>query len=92
VVANILTNLGELYHKEGKYSKAESCYQCALAIYEKVFGAEYPHPQLVRILHDYAVLLKQTKRTAEATELETRAKTIQAMYDQESPTESSSSS
>jgi tetratricopeptide (TPR) repeat protein len=90
-VANILTDLGELYYKEGKYSKAESCYQQALMIYEKVFGAEYPHPRLARTLHNYAVLLKRTKRTVEASELEERAKTMQAIYTQENAADSRSS-
>jgi len=90
-VANILTDLGELYYKEGKYSKAESCYQHALMIYEKVFGAEYPHPRLARILHDYAVILKQTKRTVESTELEARANAIQAKFAQELKSDDGSS-
>ena len=90
-VADILIEIGELYSEESKYAKAELYYQRALMIYEKDFGREYPHPQLVRILHSYATLLKQTKRTAESAELETRAKAIRAKYAQENATDSRSS-
>ncbi len=75
-VADTLISLGELYFLEGKHAKAESCFQRAQTIYENTFGVEYPHPQYIRILDDYAAVLRKSKRSKEAAELEERSKTL----------------
>jgi len=54
----------------------ESLYKRALAIYEKAFGPE--NSDLATSLENYAGLLRATGRSAEATEMETRAKAIRA--------------
>ncbi len=50
----------------------------ALAIDEKVLGAE--HPYVARILQNYAALLRQTGRSTEAENMEARAKAIRAKH------------
>ena len=70
-VANVLSWLGDLYLDETKYKLAEPLYKRALAIYEKVDG---PHsPPTIQCLEMYAVVLRNTDRTKEAIELESRA-------------------
>jgi tetratricopeptide (TPR) repeat protein len=87
-VADILRNLGDLYSEERKYSKAEPFYQRAVKIYEKSFGEGDPHPTLAEILMDYALLLRRTKHTAEAIDLEERAGAIRTQHAQEITTDS----
>ncbi len=50
--------------------------QAALAIKEKALGSEHPH--VATTLGNYAVLLRKTGRSAEATKMEARAKAIRA--------------
>ncbi len=55
---------------------AEPLQKRALAIWEKALGPE--HPNLVTGLKNYAARLRETGRTAEADEMEARAKAIRA--------------
>ena len=50
---------------------------------EKALGPE--HPDVVMLLEDYADLLREMKRDAEAEKMEARAKAIRAKYAQENP-------
>ena len=65
------------YQAQGKYAEAEPHYQRALAISEKALGPE--HPNVARILENYADLLRKLDRNAEAEELEERARAIRAI-------------
>ena len=73
----------ELYQAQGKYVEAEPLYKRALAIFEKALGPE--HSDVAAILENYAVLLRQTGRSAEANEMEARAKAIRAKHAGENP-------
>ncbi len=71
-----LNNLALLYDTQGQYAQAEPLYLRALAILEKALGPE--HPNVASGLENYADLLQKTGRTAEADELEERARAIRA--------------
>ncbi len=58
--------------------EAEPLFKCALTIREEALGPE--HPDLAQSLENYAALLRQTGRSAEATEMEARAKAIRAKH------------
>ena len=58
------------------YAEAEQLQKRALAIWEKALGPE--HPNVFRVLKNYAALLRETGRTAEAAKMEARAKAIRA--------------
>ncbi len=51
-------------------------YQRSLAIRENALGPE--HPDVAQTLENYAALLRQTGRSADATKMEARAKAIRA--------------
>jgi len=72
-----LTCLALLYNGQGRYAEAEPLYQRALAIYEKALGER--HPDVATGLENYAALLRQTHREAQAAELEARARAIRVM-------------
>ncbi len=82
-VASSLNNLARLYHSQGNYEEAEPLYERALVIKEKVLGLE--HPGLVGLLENYADLLRNLGRTAEADRLEAQAESIRAKHAIESP-------
>ncbi len=71
-----VTNLAWMYLDQGKFEPAESSFQRALKIREKVFGPD--HPDVADSLENYAGLLRETGRPAEAAKLETRAAEIRA--------------
>ncbi len=71
-----LNNLAELYRAQEAYARAEPLYKRTLEILEKVLGPE--HPSVARNLENYAVLLRGTGRSNEATKMEARAKAIRA--------------
>ena len=73
-VAAILTNSGQLYSRQHPYGDAESSYRRALAIRQTSLGPS--HPDLAETLNGDAVLLKKTKRKAEAEEMMARAREI----------------
>ena len=58
--------------------------ECALAIDEKALGPE--HPGVARSLENYAALLRETRRSAEADKLEARAKVIRPKHAEENTT------
>ena len=66
-LAAILTNSGQLYSRQHRYGDAESSYRRALDIRQTSLGPS--HPDLAETLNAYAVLLKKTKRKAEAEEM-----------------------
>jgi tetratricopeptide (TPR) repeat protein len=82
-VATNLNNLAELYRVQGKYAEVELLYQRALAIREKALGPE--HPNVAQSLENYAVLLQETGRGAEAAPLDARAKSIRTKHATENP-------
>ena len=61
----------------------EPLYKRALAIREKALGPE--HPDVAQSLENYAALLRDTGRGAEAVELEARATAIRAKHAEENP-------
>jgi tetratricopeptide (TPR) repeat protein len=69
-----LNNLATLYSAEGRYSEAETFFRRSLMTWEKAFGPD--HPDSVTSLENYAVLLRQMNREAEAMDLEVRANRI----------------
>jgi tetratricopeptide (TPR) repeat protein len=73
-VANSLHNLGRLYLAQQRYTEAEPLLSRALAISENRLGPD--HLSLADLLQSYALLLRKTKRKAEASILEARAKVI----------------
>jgi tetratricopeptide (TPR) repeat protein len=73
-VATELNNLAELYFAMGRLCEAESLYRRSLDITERAYGPS--HEKVAIALTNYAVLLRKTKRKAEARELEKRAKAI----------------
>ncbi len=59
---------------QGKYAEAEPLVKRALAIFENALGPE--HPDVAASLENYAALLRETGRSAEAAKLEARAKAV----------------
>jgi tetratricopeptide (TPR) repeat protein len=57
-------NLATVYHIQKKYKDAESAYTKAMAVCQKALGMN--HPATVKILQDYAKLLRETHREDEA--------------------------
>ncbi|MBU6453374.1 MAG: tetratricopeptide repeat protein [Cyanobacteria bacterium REEB67] len=61
-------NLGLIYHHQKKYFMAETEYQKALALQNRVLGQH--HPQTINAMSNYARLLKETHRLAEARHMD----------------------
>jgi tetratricopeptide (TPR) repeat protein len=57
-------NLATVYHIQKKYKEAESAYTKAMTVCQKALGMN--HPATVKILQDYAKLLRETHREQEA--------------------------
>jgi tetratricopeptide (TPR) repeat protein len=74
--ATFMKNIAAFYFEQGRFAEAEPLYQQALAICEHVLGTE--DPDVANILENYASLLRNTKREAEAAEFEARIKAIRA--------------
>jgi tetratricopeptide (TPR) repeat protein len=77
-----LNNLALLCAAEGNAAEAERLYRRALAVLEKSDagkGGATSDGDLVRVLENYAALLEDTGRDAEAQELEARARAIRAV-------------
>ena len=72
----------ELY-AQGRYAEAEPLYKRSLAIWEGALGPE--HPNVATALENYSVLLRETGRYDEATEMEARAAAIRAKHAAENP-------
>ena len=69
-----LNNLALLYRNQGKYEQAEPLYQRALAIRERVLGAE--HPDTARSLNNLALLYRNQGKDEQAEPLYQRALAI----------------
>jgi len=68
--ACILSNLGELYHLQGKYSEAESLFLRSHSIFKKLEGN---HPNIAQILNNLAGIYKTQERYSEAEPMFIRA-------------------
>ena len=66
--------MAALYQALAKYTQAEPLYQRVLAIREKALGPN--HRDVATALENYAGLLYEMDRNAEAAKLEERARTI----------------
>jgi tetratricopeptide (TPR) repeat protein len=67
-VAAAANNLAMLYHIQKKYSQAEPYYKQALSLRTQLLGSD--HPDTIRVLGEYANLLKTTFREEEAERLQ----------------------
>ena len=67
-MAASLNGLAFLYSAQGKYAEAEPLFKRSLAILEKALGPE--HPNVATSLENWAKLLRQINRDAEAAKLE----------------------
>ena len=67
-MAASLNNLAGLYHAQGKYAEAEPHFKRALAIREKVLGAE--HPKVAGSLNNLAALYDAQGKYGEAEPLQ----------------------
>jgi tetratricopeptide (TPR) repeat protein len=70
-VAQTLSNLANLYNRQGQYTKAEPLYQRALAIREQQLGPE--HPDVALTLNGLATLYNWQGQHARAEPLHQRA-------------------
>jgi len=61
-------NLGLIYHNQKKFFMAETEYQKALAMQTKLLGQSHPHS--INVMANYARLLKETHRHAEARHMD----------------------
>ncbi len=80
-MAQSFNNLAVLYH--ARYAEAEPLHERSLAIREMALGPD--HPDVAPSLENYAALLGEVGRTAEAEEMEARAEAIWAKHAQENP-------
>ena len=64
----------QLYIARHKYNEAEQLIKEAISTDERVFGPD--HPQLIKPLIAYAILLRRTGRESDATAVEDRIKRI----------------
>ncbi len=79
-LAASLNNLAGVYSIQDKITQAEPVYKKAVSVLESTYGRA--NANLVAILANYASLLRNAGRTAEADELDERAKAIRAQYEQ----------
>ena len=75
-LAMSLNALGQTCYVEHEYPAVEPLYKRALTIREKEFGAN--DPELTATIENYARLLRNTNRNAEAQKLEARDRAIKA--------------
>ncbi len=86
--AALLSNLARLYEDQGRYTESEPLHKRALTIWEKALRPE--HPDVAQSLNNlalenYAGLLRDTGRIAEAEKMEARAKAIRAKQAAQNP-------
>lgn len=74
IVSLLQRALAKVCHHQGKYSDAESLYKFSLAMLESHRGAD--NPEVAGLLSDYALLLSEQGRMAEAIGLRRRAMDI----------------
>lgn len=77
-VASVLDVLGTCYRMDGDFQQAESCYERALDIREKVLGPD--HLQVANSLHNLGILRYNQSRYAEADSIHHRALKIREQY------------
>src|SRR5206468_1330003 len=70
----VLSQMGVIYAKLGRNADLEKVYRQQISICEKLFGAD--NKAVLKPLENYAALLRQEKRDAEAEPIEIRAKAI----------------
>ncbi|MBU6452416.1 MAG: tetratricopeptide repeat protein [Cyanobacteria bacterium REEB67] len=70
-VATSLGNIGMLYHLQGRLPDAEKAYKRGVAIRTKRQGAN--HPETLKLIQNYANLLRDLKRDEEANHLQALA-------------------
>ena len=75
-VATCDMNLSSIQVRQGKFKEAEEFILLALMIRTGIQGAT--HPDLIEPLRNYAILLRQTNRNKEASDIENRIKVIRA--------------
>ena len=75
-VAMSLTGLAALYRDQDQDGDAEPLYQRALSILEKALGTK--DIRVAETLEGYAAVLRKIGRTAQAAEMETRARVIRS--------------
>ncbi|HET6674086.1 MAG TPA: tetratricopeptide repeat protein, partial [Nitrospiraceae bacterium] len=75
-VALGLNNLATLHVSQGHYSQAAPLFRRSIAIRETQLGPD--HGDVAKTLEEYAGLLRKTDQSADAVELEMRAKAIRA--------------
>ena len=71
-VATMCYNLATLAHLDKKYEESERLYQRALMLRTKILGSD--HEDTAKVLQNYAKLLRELHREAEADHLDTCAK------------------
>jgi tetratricopeptide (TPR) repeat protein len=71
-VATMCYNLATLAHLDKKFEESETLYQRALALRTKILGSD--HEDTAKVLQNYAKLLRELHREAEADHLDTCAK------------------
>ena len=76
-----LQNLGMIYTSQSNFKQAEPLFQRALEICMQTLEPE--HPTTVKVLENYAFMLKKAKRSNKAKELEARIEVIRVKRDQE---------
>ena len=72
--AQSINGLGILYCTQGKFSDAEPLFKRAFTISEKMLGLA--HPDTLRCLYNYTIVLRKMNKNAEASALEAKARTI----------------
>ena len=75
-MAASIADLASLYRAQSRFAQAEPLHQWALTLQRKALGPD--HPEVAESLEEYAALLKQTNREAEAAGLEAQARAIRA--------------
>lgn len=74
VTGRALDHLATFYRAQGSYDLAEYYYKKSLDVTRKSQGDR--HPNVAKTMRDYAVLLRETHRPAEAAKMEASAKAI----------------
>ena len=82
-MAFVLNDLALLYSAQDQFFDAEPLFERALTIRERSLVRE--DPDLVISLENYAALLRETGRNAEAVNMESRAKANRAKHAEEKP-------
>jgi tetratricopeptide (TPR) repeat protein len=80
-VANSLNTLAMIYTNQNNFKQAEPAFQRALSISLQSLGPE--HPTTLKILINYARMLRKARRNTKAEEMEARAEAIRVKLGQE---------